>query len=219
MKPVAVILSGCGVFDGSEIYETVLTLLALDKAGVAYQCLAPQLPFVVVDHTTHQATQEKRDVYTEAARLARGNIKPLASAKADDYSAMIFPGGFGAAKNLSDFAEKGAQCTVNADVLTFAKAMATQQKPAGFICIAPTLISAIYGPGVKLTIGNDEKTASVLTAMGAVHQECPVTECVVDAQHKVITTPAYMLAHSISQANTGIEQLVKKVLALSGVHT
>ncbi|MGA2654722.1 MAG: isoprenoid biosynthesis protein ElbB, partial [Gammaproteobacteria bacterium] len=117
MKPVAVILSGCGVYDGSEIHEAVLTLLAIERNGGHYQCLAPHMKFTVVDHTTQQPTNEQRDVFTEAARIARGNIKPLASASADDYSAMIFPGGFGAAKNLSDFAQKGEHATVNAEVL------------------------------------------------------------------------------------------------------
>ncbi|HLF67250.1 MAG TPA: isoprenoid biosynthesis glyoxalase ElbB [Gammaproteobacteria bacterium] len=213
MKPIAVILSGCGVFDGSEIYETVITLLALDRAGATYQCLAPALNFNVVNHVTQQASGEQREVYTEAARLARGNIKPLGSARADDYAAMIIPGGFGAAKNLSDFAQKGKDATVNPELLAFAKGIAQQHKPAGFICIAPTLISAIYGAGVELTIGTDEKTASVLTAMGAFHKSCSVTEYVADAQHKVVTTPAYMLAQSISQAAFGIERLVEQVLA------
>jgi enhancing lycopene biosynthesis protein 2 len=214
MKPVAVILSGCGVFDGSEIHEAVITLLALDRNSASYQCLAPQMKFTVVDHITKQATDEQRDVYTESARIARGNIKPLALASADDYSAMIFPGGFGAVKNLSDFAEQGQACTVNLDVLKFAKAMAAQQKPAGFICIAPALISAIYGPGIKLTIGHDKQTAETLTKMGAVHVDCSVTEYAVDEQHKVVTTPAYMLAESIGQAAFGIERLVEQVLAL-----
>ncbi len=213
MKPIAVILSGCGVFDGSEIYETVITLLALDHAGAPYQCLAPEFSFNVVNHVTQQANGEQRDVYTEAARLARGNIKPLGTANADDYSAMIIPGGFGAAKNLSDFATKGKECTVNVELLRFAKAIAQQHKPAGFICIAPVLISAIYGPGVKLTIGTDEKTAMMLTQMGGIHEPCSVTEYVTDETHKVVTTPAYMLAQSISQAAFGIERLVEQVLA------
>lgn len=213
MKPVAVILSGCGVFDGSEIHEAVITLLALDRNGVQYQCLAPRMKFPVVDHTTQQVTLEQREAYTEAARIARGHIKPLETAKADDYSAMIIPGGFGAAKNLSDFASKGKDCTVNAALLAFAKAIAAQQKPAGFICIAPNLITAIYGPGVKLTIGTDQKTASILTAMGAQHEDCSVTEYVVDEKHKVVTTPAYMLAESIGQAAFGIERLVEQVVA------
>lgn len=216
MKPVAVILSGCGVFDGSEIYETVITLLSLDKAGATYQCLAPRMKFNVVDHVTSKPTPEQRDVLTEAARLARGNIKPLDEANAQDYSALIIPGGFGAAKNLSNFAEKGKECSVNEDVLKFAKAIAEQKKPAGYICIAPALISAVYGSGVKLTIGNDKKTAEVLNSMGNIHQECSVSECIVDEQHKVVTTPAYMLAESISQAAVGIEQLVAQVLRLRG---
>lgn len=214
MKPVAVILSGCGVFDGSEIHEAVITLLALDRNGAKYECLAPHMKFNVVDHTTQQATGEQRDVFIESARIARGHIKSIESASADDYSAIIFPGGFGAAKNLSDFATNGENCTVNPDVLKFAKAIARQQKPAGFICIAPNLITAIYGKGITLTIGHDKQTAQMLTKMGAIHQECSVTEYVVDEKHKVVTTPAYMLAESIGQAAFGIERLVEQLLAL-----
>ncbi|CCD30335.1 Enhancing lycopene biosynthesis protein 2 [Candidatus Glomeribacter gigasporarum BEG34] len=215
-RTIAVILSGCGVQDGSEIHEAVLTLLALDRAGASYQCLAPNIPQTrVVNHATGaEVSGETRNVLQESARIARGQILDIAQAQPADYAAMIFPGGFGAALNLSDFGSKQDQCQVEPSVLEFAEVMAASGKPAGFICIAPALIPRIYGSGIKLTIGNDPDTAQTLEKMGVVHVECPVTNCIVDKQRKVVSTPAYMLAQSIQEAAAGIEQLVQKVLAL-----
>jgi enhancing lycopene biosynthesis protein 2 len=215
-KTVAVVLSGCGVQDGSEIHEAVLALLALDRADAVYQCLASNIPQArVVNHTGgDEVAGESRNVLQESARIARGRILDIAQAQPEDYAAMIFPGGFGAALNLSDFGTKQEQCQVKPSVLKFAKAMAAAGKPAGFICIAPALIPGIYGTGVRLTIGNDPDTAQTLEKMGAVHVACPVTDCVVDERYKVVSTPAYMLAQSIKEAATGIEKLVQKVLAL-----
>lgn len=216
MKTIAVILSGCGVQDGSEIHEAVLTLLAIEQAGARYQCLAPNIAqHQVVDHSTGKpVANEKRNVLQEAARIARGKILDIAQAKPADYDAMIFPGGYGAALNLCDFAHKGSEHSVQKDVLHFAQAMVKAGKPAGFICIAPVLISKIYGKGVQLTIGNDAETAQTLEKMGARHINCSVQEIVIDEQHKVVTTPAYMLAQSITQAQAGIDKLVHKVIKM-----
>ncbi|GAB3485041.1 isoprenoid biosynthesis glyoxalase ElbB [Azotobacter salinestris] len=215
-KKVAVILSGCGVYDGSEIYESVLTLLRLDQRGAQVQCFAPNVPQLhVIDHYRGEETQESRNVLVEAARLARGNIKDVREGKVEAFDALILPGGFGAAKNLSDFAVSGADCTVQPDVLAFAQAFAQAGKPVGLICIAPALAARIYGPGVVCTIGNDPDTAATLTRMGAQHENCAVDEIVVDPQRKLVTTPAYMLAKSISEAASGINKLVDRVLELA----
>ncbi|WP_349568528.1 isoprenoid biosynthesis glyoxalase ElbB [Azotobacter salinestris] len=215
-KKVAVILSGCGVYDGSEIYESVLTLLRLDQRGAQVQCFAPNIPQLhVIDHYRGEETQESRNVLVEAARLARGNIKDVREGKVEAFDALILPGGFGAAKNLSDFAVSGADCTVQPDVLAFAQAFAQAGKPVGLICIAPALAARIYGPGVVCTIGNDPDTAATLTRMGAQHENCAVDDIVVDPQRKLVTTPAYMLAKSISEAASGINKLVDRVLELA----
>lgn len=215
MKKVAVILSGCGRDDGSEIHESVLALLALDQAGVEACCLAPNIPqYRVVDAYHNQVVDEKRNVLIESARIARGNIHPLETANPADYDAAILPGGFGAALNLSDFGLKGNDCTVLPSVTTFIQTLAQAEKPVGFICIAPSLISKIYGPGVTHTIGNDQTTAQAIEAMGGIHQHCAVDSCVVDLKHKVVSTPAYMLAGSIKEAAAGINQLVAAVLKL-----
>ncbi|MFI4955902.1 MAG: isoprenoid biosynthesis glyoxalase ElbB [Gammaproteobacteria bacterium] len=214
MKKCAVLLSGCGVYDGSEIHEAVCTLLALDKAGVAYQCVAPDIEqHHVINHLTGEEMPETRRVLVEAARIARGNIKSLKDVDPASFDALILPGGFGAAKNLSDFAFKHTDMTIDPSVLAFCRAFAQAKKPVGFICIAPTLISQIYGPGVHVTIGNDKATAQALEKMGAVHENAAVNECVVDKAHKVVSVPAYMLAKSIGEVQSGIEKLVERVFA------
>jgi len=219
MNKVAVILSGCGVFDGSEIHEAVLTLLALDKAGAKYQCLAPNKNQMhVVNHLTKQPMpNETRNVLVESARLARGDVKDLAAASADEYDAVILPGGFGAAKNLCDYATKGDMCQLDPTVQKFLHAMHAAGKPIGAICISPVILARAFGgkEAPRLTIGTDAKTANHIEAMGAEHVGCPVEETVVDAEKRMVTTPAYMLADRISEAAVGIERLVKEVLLMA----
>lgn len=215
-KKVAVVLAGCGVYDGSEIHEAVLTLLAIDRHGATYQCLAPNIEQMhVVNHVTGQpATGEKRNVLVEAARIARGNIQDIATARAEDFDAMIVPGGFGAAKNLCDFAVKGSAMTVQPDFLRFARAMRDARKPIGLICISPAMSATIFGEGVQCTIGNDAETAAAIEAMGARHVNCSVEKTVVDERNKLVTTPAYMLAQNIGEVAKGIDGCVEKVLEL-----
>ncbi|MBS7690262.1 isoprenoid biosynthesis glyoxalase ElbB [Pseudomonas lalucatii] len=214
-EKVAVILSGCGVYDGAEIHESVITLLRLDQRGAQVQCFAPNVEQLhVVDHYSGDEMDESRNVLVESARIARGKIKDVRELHIDDFDALILPGGFGAAKNLSDFALSGANCTVQPDVLAAAKAFADAAKPIGLICISPVLAARIFGNGVECTIGNDHDTAAALTQMGAVHRECEVSEIVEDPARKLVSTPAYMLAQSISQAASGINKLVDRVLEL-----
>lgn len=216
MKRVAVVLCGCGFLDGAEIHESVLTMLALDRAGAEVTCFAPDQPQAqVVNHFTGQPASESRNVLTESARIARGKIQPLSQADASLFDALIVPGGFGAAKNLSTFASLGADCEVNPDLSRLVKAMHLAGKPMGFICIAPAMLPKLLGQPVRLTIGNDIDTAEVIDSMGGEHVTCPVDDIVVDADQKVVTTPAYMLAQSISEASLGIDKLVTRVLELS----
>ncbi|SIS41948.1 Enhancing lycopene biosynthesis protein 2 [Neptunomonas antarctica] len=214
MKKIAVILSGCGVYDGSEIYESVLTLLRIQQQGAHYQCMAPDIEQMhVINHLTGDVVAgESRNVLVEAARLARGEIIDLATANPDDYDALIIPGGSGAAKNLSTFAVKGAECQVNQDVKTFTQAMHRAGKPVGLICIAPTMTPLIFGDGALCTIGSDKHTASAIEAMGGKHQDCAVNGIVIDQERNIISTPAYMLAGSITEAASGINNLVDAVL-------
>ena len=216
MKKIAVILAGCGVYDGAEINEAVLTLLHIAKAGASYQCFAPDIEQLhTINHLSGEEMQPNRNVLVEAARIARGDIKALSLLDVDDFDALIVPGGFGAAKNLCDFAVKGAQAQLNTDMLRVGKAFADANKAAGYMCIAPAMIPLIYGSGVKATIGNDADTADALQKLGAQHIACAVNDVVIDEQHKLISTPAYMLAQSILDADAGIEKLVAAVLEMS----
>jgi enhancing lycopene biosynthesis protein 2 len=215
-KKVAVILSGCGVYDGTEIHESVITLLRLDQRGAKVQCYAPNIPQLhVINHLSGEETGETRNVLVESARIARGEVKDLGELHAADFDALIIPGGFGAAKNLSNFAIAGADSQVQADVLRAAREFAAASKPIGLMCIAPTMASQIFGAGVTCTLGTDEGVAATVTQMGAVHEDCAVSDLVEDSQHKLVTTPAYMLAQSISEAATGIYKLVDRVLELT----
>nr|WP_314491177.1 isoprenoid biosynthesis glyoxalase ElbB [uncultured Pseudomonas sp.] len=215
-KKVAVILSGCGVYDGAEIQESVITLLRLDQRGAQVQCFAPNVAQMhVIDHLTGEEMAETRNVLVESARIARGEVKDLREAKVEDFDALIVPGGFGAAKNLSDFAVKGTECTVHPDVLHVAEAFAAANKPVGLICISPALAAKIYGPGVVCTIGNDPGTSEAVVKMGGTHEECDVHDIVEDVQRKLVTTPAYMVATNISDAASGIYKLVDRVLEIT----
>jgi enhancing lycopene biosynthesis protein 2 len=216
MKKIAVILSGSGVFDGSEIYESVLTFLRLEHNGVAYQCFAPNVEQMhVINHLTGEVAEgESRNVLVEAARLARSEIKDLAEANPNEFDALIIPGGFGAAKNLSDFAVKGADCTVNPQLVTFARAIHDAGKPVGLVCIAPAMTPKLLGTGIRCTIGSDEGAAGAINSMGGIHENCPVDQIVVDTDNRVVTTPAYMLAGSINEAASGINRLVDEVIKM-----
>ncbi len=218
-KKIGVILSGCGVYDGSEIHEAVITLLAIDRAGAEAVCMAPDIDQMhVVNHLTGEpAPGEKRNVLVESARIARGKIRNLKEVKASDIDALILPGGFGAAKNLCDFAVKGADCAVQTEVARLVKDVVKAKKPLAAVCIAPALVSRVLGNeklAHRLTIGTDQGTAQALEKMGSAHVSCPVTEFVVDKENRLVSTPAYMLAGRISEAAEGIEKTVKALLEM-----
>ncbi len=216
-KKVAVVLSGCGVYDGSEIYEAVITLLRLNHHGAEVQCLAPDIEQMhVINHLTGEVMAgETRNVLVEAARLARGEVKDLATADAADFDAVIVPGGFGAAKNLSTFAVSGSEMEINQDFAGFIGNMRMAGKPVGLVCIAPAMTGKLFGEGARCTIGTDRETADAIESTGAVHVNCSVEEICVDEANKLVTTPAFMLAGNIGEAAAGINKLVDRVLALA----
>ena len=214
-KKIGVLLSGCGVYDGSEIHEAVLTLLFLDRSGAEVVCLAPDMDQVhAINHLTQQPETTPRKVLVEAARIARGEIRDLAAVSADDLDALILPGGFGAAKNLCDFALVGPDASVQPQVADLLSGLHAQGKPIGAMCIAPAVVARTLGSvAPQVTIGNDVGTAAGIEAMGARHVNCAVDEICVDADHRVVTTPAYMLGPGIADIAKGIEKLVAQVLA------
>jgi enhancing lycopene biosynthesis protein 2 len=217
-KKIGVVLSGCGVYDGTEIHEAVLTLLAIDRAGAEAVCCAPNIKqHHVINHLTGEESKgEVRNALVESARIARGKVRDVGGVKASELDALIFPGGFGAAKNLCDYAFKGPDCTVNTDVARLAKEVHEARKPIGVICIAPVIGAKVFGAEhPRITIGSDRNTAKDIEDMGARHVACPVAEFVVDEERKLVSTPAYMLAQNIKEAAEGIEKLVHKVIELA----
>lgn len=217
---IGIVLSGCGVMDGAEIHESVLTLLAVRKNQAEPVFMAPDMDQMdVVHHLTNKTSSEKRNVLAESARIARGNIKNIKDVREKDLDALIFPGGYGAAKNLCDFAVKGENCTVNPEVSRLVKEMHKAGKPVGFICIAPVICAAVFKGDSnikpKLTIGTDSGTAEKLEKMGAKHVSCQVTDVCVDEKNLFVSTPAYMLATCVTELEKGIGKLVDTVVKLA----
>ena len=212
MKKFAVVLSGCGVFDGAEIHEATMTLLAIAQQGGSYDIFAPDVDqFHVINHLTHKEMPERRNVLVESARIARGKIRPLSQFSASQFDALIFPGGFGAAKNLSTVAIDGANARVNPDVEAAVKAMHRAGKPIGALCIAPAVIAKILS-SVEVTIGSDPGTINTIKKMGGTHVETTHGEVVVDKKNKIFTTPCYMLDATIVDIYRGAVNIVMEML-------
>ena len=215
MKTVAVVLSGCGFLDGAEITEAISTLIAIGQQGATYKVFALNKDVPETNHLTQKPTGQKRNVLQEAARIARGDIQPLENLKAQDFDALAFPGGFGAAIHLCNFAEKGSEGQIDPQVARVVQEFHHSGKPIAAICIAPAIMALALGKkGVNVTIGEDAGTASELEKTGAKHQKCAVEKYVVDHSHKVITTPAYMYGtakpHQIFEGVSGaISELIK----------
>lgn len=214
---IGVLLAGCGVYDGSEIHEATLTLYFLDREGAEVVCAAPNKDQLhVVNHQTSEEEGESRNILVESARISRGDMTDLVSLKASDIDGLIIPGGFGAAKNLVDYAVKGRECNIDPEVKRIINEIVEVGKPLGAVCIAPVVVAvALKNSDVHpiLTIGTDQGTAADLEFFGAKHQPVQVDEVAVDEAHKIVTTPAYMLGPGISDVARGIEKLVQQVLA------
>lgn len=209
MKKIAIVLSGCGYLDGSEITEAVSLMIGLSQAGAQIQCFAPDMELSTVHHIQQSNDGTHRNALHEAARIARSQIKPLTDLSEKDYDALALPGGYGAAKNLCNWAEKGAQCEVLPELVTAIQDFYKASKPIGAICIAPVILAKVLGKNkITLTIGNDPATAQEVLKTGAVHEECPVDDYITDREHKVVTTPAYMYGeakpHEVFQGIFGL---------------
>lgn len=213
-KKIAVILSGCGVFDGSEIHEATLSLYFIVLHGGQYQAFAPDInQHHVINHLTKQEMKETRNVLVESARIARGNIKPLSVFNPSDYDAMLLPGGFGAAKNLSDWAFKGQEAKINPDLEKAVREMSRAGKPIGALCISPVILARILGD-VDITIGDELPTIKAVESLGARHHRTGHGEIVIDKKNKLVTTPCYMLSADIVQVSKGIDALVKALIEM-----
>jgi len=212
---MAVVLSGCGVFDGAEIHEAVLTMLAIARQGGEYQCFAPNVDqHHVVNHLTGTEMNETRNVLVESARIARGRVEDMKAYDPAHFDALVMPGGFGAAKNLSSFAFDGPGCTVDADVADAVRRTHAAGKPIGALCIAPVILAKVLGDG-ELTIGEDAQVASAIEAMGARHRKAGHGEVVVDEGLRIVTTPCYMLDATIDQIAQGADNAIRALLDLA----
>ena len=217
-KRIGVLLSGCGVMDGSEIHEATLALYFLDKKGAEIICMAPDKDQRdVMNHVSGEQAAEKRNVMVEAARIARGKIRDVRKVRADDIDALVMPGGFGAAKNLCSFAVDGAACVVDENVANLLRELHKNKKPIGALCIAPAIVAGVFGKtrAPLITIGCDASTAAAMEAMGARHKTAAVDEIVVDSENKIITTPCYMAGQSIGEIGAGIEKLIAKIMEMA----
>lgn len=213
MKKFAVVLAGNGVFDGAEIHEATLSLLAIKKLGADYEIFAPDIPqHHVINHLTGKEMNETRNVLVEAARIARGKIRDLKQLNVREFDALLFPGGFGVAKNLCTWAFDGPACKVNPDVEKVIREMTSLKKPIGALCISPVLLAKVLG-NVEITIGNDPATAAGVEKAGARHVNTGHGEVVRDPHRPVFTTPCYMLDASIVDIANGAENIVKAILA------
>jgi enhancing lycopene biosynthesis protein 2 len=216
-KKIAVVLSGCGNKDGTEITEAVSLMIALSQAGAQMTFFAPNQEFTPKNFLSNEPLKDKRNVMIEAARITRSEMQDVASLSADQFDGIAFPGGYGAALQLSNWAEAGANCKVHPAVEKAILDFYKQSKPIAAICIAPTLVAKVLGSkGVSLTIGNDVETSKEIEKTGAQHENCPVTDYITDREHKVITTPAYMYGsakpHEIFQ---GISGLAKEFMEMA----
>lgn len=212
MKKFAVVLAGCGVYDGAEIHESTLALLAIKQAGADYQCFAPDVDqHHVINHLNGEEMDEKRNVLVESARIARGNIKPLSEYKASDFDALLFPGGFGAAKNLSTVAFDGPNAKVNPEVAAALTTTHTIKKPIGAMCISPAFVAKVLGE-VNVTIGKDAGTIQAIEAMGGKHVETDHGDVVYDEENMLFTTPCYMLEGGITDIWDGAYNIVDAMM-------
>ncbi len=218
-KKIGVLLAGCGVNDGSEIHEATLALLALDEAGAEAVCMAPDVGQPdVIDHVTGKPLAEQRNALVEAARIARGKIRNIASVSAKDLDGLVVPGGYGAAKILCDFAARGENAKPHPEVERLVRELHAAAKPMAFFCIAPALAAAIFhsmGIQATLTIGNDEATAAKLMTMGMKHESQPVEGVCVDRRNRIVSTPCYMLARGIREVRIGAERAVRALLEMA----
>lgn len=214
MKKIAIILSGCGVFDGSEIHEATLAMLAVKQAGCTYEIYAPDKEQAdVVNHYTGEAMPEKRNVLVESARIARKNAKPLGELNAANYDAIVLPGGFGAAKNLCNFAFEGENYTVIPELEKVLLKANELNKPIGAMCIAPVILAKVF-KGSKVTVGQPCDASAAIEKTGSQHVNTTHAQTVTDEKYKLVTTPCYMLDADIAQIYQGATNLIKELLKL-----
>lgn len=214
---IAMILSGSGVYDGSEIHEATMLMLSIVNNGMTYTAFAPNInQHHVINHLTGEEMKETRNVLIESARLVRGNISDLKEYDPSEFDALVIPGGFGAAKNLSNYAFKGKDMDVNADVTNAIRRTLELHKPIGFVCISPVIAAKVVGKNVHVTIGSDPTTAEDINSLGGQHIEKDITEVAVDQDNLIFSTPCYMSAHNIGEIYEGCNNMIRAMSVFMG---
>jgi enhancing lycopene biosynthesis protein 2 len=214
MKKVCMILSGSGVFDGTEIHEAVLSILYLQQSNIEIVFAAPDIPQTdVINHISGQEIQESRNVLIESARIARGQIVNLKDIDVEDIDGLFFPGGAGSVKNLCTFMKEGPECSVNVDIQNLVSACLDKQKPIAALCISPVLIARICMlkgiSGIRMTVGNtNHQIIGMLSRMGMEHILCESYNYEIDTNYRIFSSPAYMNDGNISEISSGILRLV-----------
>jgi enhancing lycopene biosynthesis protein 2 len=232
-KRVAVILSGCGHRDGSDVAETMLAFLMLDRAGAKVICAAPDAEQrEVVDHlmdaaasaiatpTAAATSSVPRNARVEAARLAPGEVLPLAALDPNRLEGLFIPSGRGVATLLSDYAEKGALCAVDPDLARVMKALLAAKKPMGFVGLAAVLAARVLGPvaGVRLTLGSKAVVAAKHAAvMGADVRPGAIDDVIADERARVYSTPGLEAEGArLAQVAKAIEKLARALVLGQG---
>ena len=223
---IGVIFSGSGVYDGTEIQEGVFTLLSIKKAGAEAVCFAPDVDqHHVINHITGEEMQETRNVLVESARIARGDIQSLDAFDASQLDALILPGGFGAAKNLTKWAFSGPEGEINEQVKAAIVSMVKMNKPVAGLCMGPTVIAkALEGSGLSatLTVGSTEAPSPYeidaisqgMEKTGATAVMKTIEEIAVDKKNKIVTAPCYMMEADILQIRTNVQKAVDALVKL-----
>ncbi|KAB2808092.1 isoprenoid biosynthesis glyoxalase ElbB [Phaeocystidibacter luteus] len=224
---IAVLLHGSGVYDGTEIHEAVLTLLAIEEAGHTYACIAPNInQHHVVNHLNGEEMQETRNVLVESARIARGEVKDVSDIHIEDYDALLMPGGFGTAKNFTKWAFEGPDGEIVESIKNLVLGFVSASKPIGALCMSPTTVAkALQGSefSATLTVGSTEAASPYdigaisqgVNSTGAHAEMRTVNEIAVDEKLKIVTAPCYMMEASITEVRNNIKEAVNTVIDLA----
>lgn len=218
---IGVLLSGSGVYDGSEIQEAVLTLLAIEEIEAEAICISIDKPqHHVINHLNGEEMNDSRNMLIESARIARGNIKNINDVSPNDIDAMVIPGGFGAAKNFTSWAFNGSDGEILPEVKLLLVNLINIGKPIAALCVSPVVLAkALEGSTITptLTIGTDKEPSPYditaftdgLQKTGMQTEMKSVREINIDVKNKIISAPCYMMEASIVDVRKNIRSAIE----------
>ncbi len=213
MKKIALLLSGCGYLDGTEVTECVSTIIKLSELGTKWTPFSISKSYSPTSHfAPEHSPPGPLNCLEESARITRSQMTDLKEIRVKDYDALVIPGGYGVAKNFCSWALDGPSCSVDKNVKSVIEEFHSLSLPIGAWCIAPALVSRVLGQhNIQVTIGNDTETAAGIEKTGAIHVPCSVTDFVTDRENKIISTPAYMLQAQPHEVFQGISSALKEL--------